>query len=75
MIARNVSRSLATEKGLYVKEIALSAKIKRRYTQSKDEEQRLQSPAKGEATKRIRGKGDEECRTFLPALGQERSPL
>lgn len=71
----NVSRSLATEKRLYFKEIALSAKIKRRHIQTKEEEQQLQSTTKGKAAKQvIDGKGDEECHTFLPSLGQKCSP-
>lgn len=39
-------------------------------------EQWLQSTTKGEAAKQIiSGKGDEEGHTFLPSLGQKRSPL
>lgn len=67
---------LQQKRGLYFKEIALSAKIKRRHIYSKEKEQLLQSTTKGEAAKQIvTGQKDEECHTLLPSLGKKSSPL
>lgn len=65
---------LLQRRGLYFKEIALSAKIKGRHIHSKEKEQLLQSATKGEAAKQItNGKGNEERHTFLPSLGKKSS--
>ena len=67
---------LLQRRGLYFKEIALSAKIKRRHIHSKEKEQMLQGATRGEAAKQIIGeKGSEERHTFLPPLGKRSSSL
>lgn len=67
---------LQQRRGLYFKEIALSAKIERRHIHSEEKEQLLQSTTKGEAAKQIISeKGDEERHTSLPFLGRKSSLL